>query len=78
MKHNMSEQMYVIGAPAEDFGVITWRFCSRLSAILLNGCLRFHFFHNVIGWKRFHGLRSPLSGLPLPLWRMVCVDPPAG
>lgn len=67
VKHNMSEQIYVIRAPIKAFGVITWRFCSLLSAFLVNGCLRFHFFHNVIGWKSFNRLTSPLSGLPLPL-----------
>lgn len=63
----MSEQMYVIHAPAEASGVITRPFCSLLTASLLNGCLRFHFLHNVIGWRSFNRLRSPLSGLPLPL-----------
>lgn len=63
----MSEQTDVIHAPIKAFGVITWRFCSLPSAILVNGCLRLHFFHNVIGWKSFNRLRSALSGLPLPL-----------
>lgn len=67
LKHYMSEQIGVLCAPIMAFGVITRPSCSLLSAILVNGCLCFHFFHYVIGWKSFNRLRCPLLGLPLPL-----------